>query len=185
MNRWANLKPYHDVDTVFPCRYRNKRQSIAGIVLSYIFAMKVSMCNIMAEGFRFMPLGLVRLGTFRLSAWVAWVQHWHRCSRAFTWSRRVTQRCHNSPIWETRLQSPGDVTHRRRAVDVGNLKKVSRVENWTPCETVGFRLLAEAFGRCRTRWGWADENARIERLCLSLSLCRKTFKLKGNKKFRT
>ena len=31
-------------------------------------------CNIMAEGFRFMPLGLVGLGTFRLSAWVSWVQ---------------------------------------------------------------------------------------------------------------
>ena len=27
-------------------------------------------CNIMAEGFRFMPLGLVRLRTFRLSSWV-------------------------------------------------------------------------------------------------------------------
>ena len=27
-------------------------------------------CNIMVEGFRFMPLGLVRLRTFRLSAWV-------------------------------------------------------------------------------------------------------------------
>ena len=27
-------------------------------------------CNIMAEGFRFMPLGLVKLKTFRLSAWV-------------------------------------------------------------------------------------------------------------------
>ena len=31
---------------------------------------EVSLCNIMAEGFRFMPLGLVRLRTFRLSAWV-------------------------------------------------------------------------------------------------------------------
>ena len=31
--------------------------------------------------------------------------------------------------------------------------------------------------------GGADEKARIE--CVSLSLCRKTFKLKGNKKFRT
>ena len=28
------------------------------------------LCNIMAEGFRFMPLGLVRLRTFWLSAWV-------------------------------------------------------------------------------------------------------------------
>ena len=27
-------------------------------------------CNVMAEGFRFMPLGLVWLRTFRLSAWV-------------------------------------------------------------------------------------------------------------------
>ena len=27
-------------------------------------------CNIMAEGFSFMPLGLVRLRTYRLSAWV-------------------------------------------------------------------------------------------------------------------
>ena len=28
------------------------------------------MCKIIADGFRFMPLGLVRLRTFRLSAWV-------------------------------------------------------------------------------------------------------------------
>ena len=27
-------------------------------------------CNIMAKGFRFMPLGLVKLRTFQLSAWV-------------------------------------------------------------------------------------------------------------------
>ena len=33
------------------------------------------LCNIMAEGFCFMPLGLVRLRTFRLSACVSWVQH--------------------------------------------------------------------------------------------------------------
>ena len=32
--------------------------------------LSISFCNIMAEGFRFMPLGLVRLRTFRLSAWV-------------------------------------------------------------------------------------------------------------------
>ena len=31
--------------------------------------------NIMAEGFRFKPLDLVRLRTFRLSAWVTYVQH--------------------------------------------------------------------------------------------------------------
>ena len=32
--------------------------------------MKEQACNIMAEGFRFMPLGSVRLRTFRLSVWV-------------------------------------------------------------------------------------------------------------------
>ena len=34
-------------------------------------AAQMNMCNIMAEGFPFMPLGLVRLRTFRLSAWVS------------------------------------------------------------------------------------------------------------------
>ena len=43
-------------------------------------------------------------------------------------SGRVTQRCHNSPRWETGLQSAGDVTHRKRAEDFGNLKKIRRVE---------------------------------------------------------
>ena len=33
--------------------------------------MMMRFCNIMVEGFRFMPLGLVRLRTFRLSAWVS------------------------------------------------------------------------------------------------------------------
>ena len=50
-----------------------------------------NLCNIMAEGFRFMPLGLVRLRTFRLSAWVSWVQHLRGCSRARERRRRVTQ----------------------------------------------------------------------------------------------
>ena len=37
---------------------------------------------------------------------------------------------------------------------LGDFEKVSyRVENWTPNETVDFRLLAEALDRCRTRWG--------------------------------
>ena len=38
-----------------------------------------STCYIIAEGFRFMPLGLVGLRTFRLSTWVSWVQHWGKC----------------------------------------------------------------------------------------------------------
>ena len=36
-------------------------------------------CYIIAEGFRLMPLSLVRLRTFRLSTWVSYVQHWGRC----------------------------------------------------------------------------------------------------------
>ena len=48
--------------------------------------------------------------------------------------RRVTQRCHNSPRWEMGLASANDVTHWKHAEDFGNLKKVSRVENWTPNE---------------------------------------------------
>ena len=36
-------------------------------------------CYIIAEGFRFMLLSLVRLRTFWLSTWVSWVQHWGRC----------------------------------------------------------------------------------------------------------
>ena len=37
-------------------------------------AKMLFICNIIAEGFRFMPLGLVRLRTFRLSTWVSLVQ---------------------------------------------------------------------------------------------------------------
>ena len=39
-------------------------------------------------------------------------------------SGRVTQRCYNSPRWDTGLQIANGVTHRKRAEDLGNLKKV-------------------------------------------------------------
>ena len=74
-------------------------------------------------------------------------------------SVRVTQRCHNSPRWETGLASANDVTHRKHAEDFGNLKKVSRVETRHRTRRGDFRLLAEAWGRCRTRWG-ADEKGQ-------------------------
>ena len=44
-------------------------------------------------------------------------------------SGRVTQRCHNNPRGETGLASANDVTHGKRAEDLGNLKKVWRAEN--------------------------------------------------------
>ena len=85
--------------------------------------------------------------------------HAYTCVR----NKCVTQRCHSSPRWETGLVSANDIMHRKRAEDFGNLKKVSRVENWTLNETVDFRLLAEALGRCRMRWGcrWKSQNRKI------------------------
>ena len=76
-----------------------------------------------------------------------------------------------------RIASANDVTHRKRAEDFGWFWKsqwveirhrTSWVENWTPNETVDFRLLAETFVVGATRiGGGGDEKARIERLCLS------------------
>ena len=48
-----------------------KRKSRANFdTLIYIYLLRDT-CNIIAEGFRFMLLGLVRLRTFRLSTWVS------------------------------------------------------------------------------------------------------------------
>ena len=56
-----------------------------------------------------------------------------------------------------------DVMHWKCAEDLGNLKKVSRVETRHQTRRVDFRLLAEALGRCRTRWGdrWKSQNRKI------------------------
>ena len=59
---------------------------------------------------------------------------------------RPTQKCHNSPRWETGLDCANDVTHRKRAEDFENLKKVSRVET-----CLGRRRLAFA---CSQRPLW-------------------------------
>ena len=88
-----------------------------------------------------MPLDLVRLRTFGSVHWLL------RCNiNAGVHARAdradVSLRDHNSPRWKTGLASANDVTHRKHAEDLGNLKKASRVENWTPNETVDFRLLA-------------------------------------------
>ena len=86
----------------------------------------IMLCNVMAEGFRFMPLSLVRLGTFRLSTWV-------RCNieagvnaGARGWmemSLRDVTIVRDEGGW----QGAGDVTHRKR-VEVGeNRKKVGEL----------------------------------------------------------
>ena len=66
-----------------------------------------------------MPLGLVRLRTFRLSAYGLL-----RCNiKTGVYARaqrgRVTQRCHNSPEGKRRLVSVNDVMHRKRAEAFG------------------------------------------------------------------
>ena len=50
--------------------------------------------------------------------------------------------------------------------------------------TVDFHLLAEALGRCRTRWRrGADGKARIERMCISLLMVEEPLNSKVIKSF--
>ncbi len=48
-----------------------KTRTLSTEIEYYQEIQNVNLCNIMAEGFRFTPLGLVRLRTFRLSTWVS------------------------------------------------------------------------------------------------------------------
>ena len=72
--------------------------------------------------------------------------------RAHGQSGCVTQRCHNSSRWETGLQSAGDVTHRKRTEDFGNLKKVdmrpaSGEDGWLSLARGGLGLVSHEMGR--------------------------------------
>ena len=58
-------------------------------------------------------------------------------------------------------------------------------ENWTPNKTVDFRLLAETFVANASRVRGADKKSQNKKNEYLSSLCRRTFKLKGNKKVRT
>ena len=78
-----------------------------------------------------------------------------------------------------------DVTHRKRAEDFRNLKKVSRVEMRPASGEDGWLSLARGgLGQMshETGGGQMKKNS-IERLCLSPYV--ETFLLKGNKRFRT
>ena len=84
------------------------------------------------------------------------------------------------------LESANDVMHRKRAEDFGNFEESQLVELRTRHRTrrVDFQgsQRPDEFMRygCARFWCGADGKARIERMCISL--CRRTFKLKGNKK---
>ena len=72
-NCWSSIQPCsplcQDPDS--------KRLTDVKCVSSYSMKKRItlvyrlSLCNIIAEGLQFMPLGLVRLRTFRLTTWVS------------------------------------------------------------------------------------------------------------------
>ena len=102
-----------------------------------------------------------------------------------TWAQ-VCSRGADVSLTDVKIKIPGqgdvnDVMHRKRARRIlGDLRKVSWVlrseeEGWLSLARSG--LVA---GATRVGGGWGRKIVP-----LSLSLCRKTFKLKGYKKFRT
>ena len=99
-------------------------------------------------------------------------------------SGRVTQRCHNSPRWEMGLQSSNDVTHRKRAGDLGRFWKSQWVELRPTSGEDGWLSLARGgLGQVSHEMGVADEKARIERLCISLLMSKKPLNSKVIKSF--
>ena len=64
-------------------------------------------------------------------------------------------------------------------------KSVSWVENWTPNEKGRLSFARGGALRVPHEMGVAYMEKPEEKECVSLSLCRRTFKLKGNNKFRT
>ena len=86
---------------------------------------------------------------------------------ARTQSRRVTQRCHNSPTWETGLHNANDVTHRKRAENFGRFWKTQLVEMRPASGEDGWFSLAHGnlCGGCHTCWGgggrWKSQNRKI------------------------
>ena len=127
-----------------------------------------------------MPLVLVRLGLFRCN------NNTDVYVRARGQSGRVTQRCHNSSRWETEA-SECEWHHAPEAR--GRFWEIlKRSVSWDePC--LGRRRLALA---CSQRPLWRVPHVLGEQMKMSewkdyasLFLCRRTFKIKGNKKFRT
>ena len=118
-------------------------------------------------------------------------KHERRCPQARGRGGRVTQRCHNrNPRWETGLGSANDVTHRKcvRKILGILIKSVSReLDSEREGSTFGARWGQTnlcATGAIRVVGGgrWKRQHRKIVHLS---SLCRRTFKHKGNKKFRT
>ena len=91
------------------------------------------------------------------------------------------------PTLEAGLRCAGDITHRKSAEDLGKFWKSKLVElrigHWT--KRLAFAC-SRGLRQVSHKMGGGVQMKRPEyKDCASLSLCRKTFKLKGNKKFRT
>ena len=104
--------------------------------------LKISsyICYIIAEGFRFMPLSLVRLRTFRLSAWVSWVQPWCRWSRVSAHRADMSLRCHNSQRrnkvtgcgWRHAPEARGGLCENLKEVrELGTRCQTRRIDFWS------------------------------------------------------
>ena len=112
----------------------------------------------------------------------------------FTWAWRgcVIQRCQNkNPRFELKPGNASDVTHRKRRLGIWGFEKKQLVEFLPPNERVEIQSWVRPdefvrYGRRALVGLRADDVKAVnrERLCLSLSSCRKTFKLKKvNKSF--
>ena len=75
------------------------------------------------------------------------------------------------------------VTHRKRAEDLGNLKKVSRVETCLGRRRLTFACSRRPWAGVAWDSGGVDEKARIQRLCLSLLMWKKPLNSKVIKSF--
>ena len=126
---------------------------------SWIFSWLYYSCNIMAEGFRFMPLGLVRWEPFGpvrglLGCNINTGVHAH-VRKADVSLRDVTIARDEKRGY--RVQMTSRTRNARRILGIWR-KFVEKTgeDGW-------FSLAHEALGRCRTRWGsrWKSQNRKI------------------------
>ena len=109
-------------------------------------------------------------------------KHERRCSRARGADVSFRDVTIKIPV-EDVTRDVSDVTHRKREL---KFEKSQLVEFLPGKKKVDFRLLAEALQQVLHVMGEGGRwKSRHRKIVPPFSLCRKTFKLKGNKKFRT
>ena len=131
--------------------------------------MILTKCNIMAEGFRFMPLGLVRLRTLHGLLRCNINTGVHACTHGADVSLRdhtivqmgngVTE-CR----WCHALEARGGFWGFWKS-QVVELSPASGEDGWL---LLAHQSQAQGLGQVSHEMGGADEKARIERMCISL-----------------